>query len=107
MITHCLTLNEDLTWALYVLMSSSALNLPGITITTYHLLQLLDRLHVCCGQPDSHFISMVNSKKRKIMSSDGKVAASIDHYAPVALNGEHYRATIRTGSCELVSISQK
>lgn len=50
---------------------------------------------------------MVNAKKGKIISSDGKVAASIDQYAPVSVNGEHYRATVRTGSCEMVSTSHK
>ena len=49
---------------------------------------------MCRGQPDSHFISMVNAEKGKIISSDGKIAASFDQYAPVGVNGEHYRATV-------------
>ena len=115
-ITHCLTVNEDLKWALYVHNRQvqpqicQALQSVSQTLTSdslNNLLQLLDCLHVCCGQPDSHFISMVNAKKGKIISSDGKVAASIDQYAPVAINSEHYQATVRTGSCEMVTTSHK
>ena len=47
----------------------------------HSLINLLDRLHVCCGQPDSHFVSMVSAKKGKVHSSDGKVAASVDMFA--------------------------
>ena len=115
-ITHCLTVHEDLSWSLYVhnrqvqpQICPALQSVPQILTSDSlnNLLQLLDRLHVCCGQPDSHFISMVNAKKGKIISSNGNVAASMDQYAPVALNGAHYRATVRTGSCELVSTSQK
>ena len=115
-ITHCLTVSEDLTWELYVRnrrvqpqMCQALRSVPQFLTSDSlnNLLQLLDRLHVCCGQPDSHFISMVNAKKGKIISSDGKVAASIHQYAPIAVNGEHYRATVRMGSCEMVSTSQK
>lgn len=115
-ITHCLTVNDDLTWSLYVHnrqiqpQNCQALQTVPQSLTTdslNNLLKLLDHLHVCCGQPDSHFISMITAKKGKIISSDGKVAANIDQYAPVTLNGEHYRVTVRTGSCELVSKSEK
>ena len=34
-------------------------------------------------------------------------AASVDRYAPVVLNGEHFQATVRTASCEFVGKSQK
>lgn len=43
---------------------------------------------------------MITAKKGKIISSDGKVAANIDQYAPVTLNGEHYQVTVRMGSSE-------
>lgn len=115
-ITHCLTVNADLTWSLYVhnhqVKQESCPALQSIPQTLNseslrNLLQVLEHLHVCCGQPDSHFVSMVTAKKGKIFSSDGKVAASIDQYAPVTLNGEYCQVTVRTGSCELISNSQK
>ena len=74
------------------------------TLNSESLMDLLDQLHVCCGQ---HFVSMVNAKKGKIVSSNGQVTASVDHYASVTLNGEHHHVTVRTGSCELVGKSQK
>lgn len=111
--THCLTVNEDLTWALYVhdhqvrpQICQALQSIPQILMSDSlnNLLQLLDHLHVYCGQPDSHSISMFNAKMGKVTSSNGIVAATVDQYA---LNREHYRATVQTGSCELVNISQK
>ena len=115
-ISHCLKIESDLTWTLFVhnhkLVKEKCSSLeafPGTlsSESLRDLLLILDQLHVCCGQPDTHFVSMVNAKKGKILSSDGKVAAIVDSYAPVGLNGEHYLATVRTGSCELVAKSQK
>ena len=83
-ITHYLTVNADLAWSplvhnhKFMQQNCPALqSIPQILTSDSlrDLLQLLDRLHVCCGQPDSHYISMVNAKKGKIISSDGNVAA--------------------------------
>lgn len=71
------------------------------------MINLLDKLHVCCGQPDSHFVSMVNVKKGEILSSDGKIAACVNSFTSATLNGENYPATVRSSSCKLVSKSQK
>ena len=38
---------------------------------------------------------------------DGEVAVSVDRFAFVTLNGENYQATVRCGTCKLVSKSQK
>ena len=71
-IPHCLTINEDLMWSLYVHnrqvqpQNCQALqSVPQIltSASVNNLLQLLDRLHV---QPGTHFISMFNAKKGKI-----------------------------------------
>jgi len=36
------------------------------------LLQQIDNLNVCCGQPDLHFVSMVKCKKGKNVSIGGQ-----------------------------------
>lgn len=53
------------------------------------LFQLLDRLKVCAGQPDEHFVRMISAKKGKILSPHGKVVVYVDH-VKVELNGEIY-----------------
>lgn len=109
-ITHCLKIESNLIWSLLVdnhklvKEKCSALEAVPDTLNSESLrdlLLMLDQLHVWVGQPDTHFVSMVNAKK-KILSSDGKIAASVDGYAPVVLNGEHFQATVRTVSRELV-----
>ena len=71
------------------------------------LLQLVDGLNICAGQPDSNFIVFADSRKGKFISKDGSVNAFIDQYAPVCTNGEVFSKTIRTSSCELIVRGQK
>ena len=114
-ISHCLTIHADLTWTLYVHNhevnhhNCSSLQSTPRTLDSESLmkfLQLLDRLYVCCGQPDSHFVSMINAKKGKIISHDGKITASIDQHAPVSFNGQNFLVTVRTESCEIITNSK-
>lgn len=111
-ITHCLRINPDLEWVLYVHgnqldshMCSALSNFPpNLDLPTLEsLLAQIDRLNICCGQPDSHFVSMVNAKKGKILTGNGKVTARVDHYSNVILNGTLYSETVRTTSCELLT----
>lgn len=70
------------------------------------LLDLLTHLSVCCGQPDSHFVLMVKSKKGKVTAPGGSVTAYIDGYAPILLsNGDYSEFTVRTSSCEVLDNS--
>ena len=88
-VTHTLTINSDLTFRLVVnkhlvnFDSCSALHSFSAPMTQEKLsalLSLLDRLIVCCGQPNDHFVKMVvTSKKGKILSPAGKVAAFVDN----------------------------
>lgn len=57
------------------------------------LLQEIDRLKVCIGQPDTHFVKTVHAKKGKILSQDGKIAY-IDECVAI-VSGENYTQTVR------------
>lgn len=84
----------------------SALQPVPVTLTSDSLRKFviqLDHLHICYGHPDSHFVSMLNAKKGKIISQSGSLAAYVDHCAPVSLHGKSYLTTVRT----LLSHSQK
>ena len=110
-VTHCLTVNDSLHWSLFVhdheVKQGSCAALASIppqlnAIEFSHLLDMIDRLHVCSGHPDDHFVSMVSSKKGVLKSCSGSTAAILDSFAPVQLNGEHFSETVRTSACELL-----
>ena len=61
------------------------------------------KLDQCPGHPDKHFIGMVSSKQGTCKERNGKdIIAVVDRYAPVALNGEVYDATVRNSQCEII-----
>ncbi len=111
-ITRSLTINEDLTWSAHVhghqldLVNCSALHGESIQIKSRRglnrLIESLDKLSVCAGHPDEHFLSLADYRKGKFLSSQNKTIAFTDAYAPVDLNGEEFPRTIRSQSCELL-----
>ena len=115
-VTHTLTVNSDLTCRLVVnkrlvnFDSCGALHSFSAPMTQEKLsalLSLLDRLIVCCGQPDDHFVKMVvTSKKGKILSPSGKVAAFVDNDMVTFKSILHHQ-TVRTSDCEILSVSSK
>ncbi|SMN01866.1 hypothetical protein SPONN_135 [uncultured Candidatus Thioglobus sp.] len=115
-LTHCLTINDDFTWSLYVhnhhVDHRTCSALSGISdtldlISLTQLLALIDNLNICIGHTDSHLVSMVSAKKGRILSGNGKVVASVDSYASVFSNGTYYTKTIRTSDCQMVSSSSR
>jgi len=115
-ITHCLSVKTDFTWLFHVHdhhlspQNCNALNnVPEtLSVDTLHaLLQQVNTLNVCCGQPDAHFLSMIKREKGRIISSNGQTKAYVDEYAPVTLGGDTYQATIRTVSCEILTGGNK
>ena len=110
-VTHCLTVNSTLHWSLFVhnheIKHNKCTALATVPErlnpnTLARLLNLVDCLGVCVGQPDEHFIAMAIARKGTFTSHDGATVASLDHYAPVSLNGESFAQTVRTTSCELL-----
>lgn len=63
------------------------------------VLKALDHLHVCAGQPDSHFIEMVQAKKERILSSHGETVAFLDS-SPLELNGITYQVSNQFTKCD-------
>ena len=60
------------------------------------LITLVDKLHVCAGHSKSKFINYVDGRKGKLYNKPGGVAAYVDKYAPIHLNGETFQKTVRT-----------
>ena len=110
-ITHCLSVDDNLRWSLFVhnhqvqrdtcpALASIPTQLTAESFAS--LLSTIDRLHVCAGHPDPHFVSMVSAKKGVLKSSTGAASAILDDYAPIVLNGEYFTETVRTSGCELI-----
>ena len=70
--------------------------------TLNKLLSHIDCLDVCAGHPDNNYVTMVVAKKGVLKSCDGNVAAALDDYAPVMLDGCLYEKTIRHSTCEVL-----
>jgi hypothetical protein len=115
--THfSLKILPDLTWTLFVNNSNvnygncSALeSVPSVlnTDSLSQFLSKLDKLNVCIGQPDTHFVDMlVAGKKGKIVSSNGKIACYVDKI-PVVVDGQMYPQTVRTTNCEVICTNHK
>lgn len=88
-VTHSLTINSDLTWLAFVhghKVDSKWLpplsNIPDKldSEAINGLLLKLDTTTVCPGHPDKQFVEMVLSKRGKLPSKSGAVAATIDAY---------------------------
>ena len=112
MITHCLTIEDDLSWKICIHSKEvTADQCPPLSdIPTHleanqlqHLLCLLDQLRVCPGHPDDHYVDMVRAKKGKLISTSGDIAAYIDSNAHVQLNGQTYSTTVRSTKCHILT----
>lgn len=115
-ISHALKVYSDLSWSLSVhghevskaacalvlkLTENSSVKEISSAISS------LERLTVCPGHPDMHFVDMVTAKKGKLLSPSGDISAYIDSNASVQLNGQTFTQTIRSSKCKVISSSGK
>ena len=66
------------------------------------LLTVVDKLNICAGHPELHFIKMLTAKKGKILAPTGKVSAYLDENTVVNVNSKLYTKTVRTPECEVL-----
>ena len=107
-ISHCVVINEDCTWSAHV--SDKAVHdqlkeqYPS-TITSASLQDLvatINEYHVCPGNPDSHFVSMLVQRKGRITSNDGRITAILDNDG-VIVNKQFHDKTVRASSCQKIT----
>ncbi len=80
-------------------------NLDADSLTK--LLELMENATVYPGNPDERFTEMVESRKGKILSDSGAVAASLEEGFEVEMNGQVFPSTVRTASCTLLEHGSK
>ena len=109
-ISSCVTINLDHTWEVHVYgkkVTSSVLNDVNAKLNPasfLQLLQLLDNCRVCTGHPEEEFVSLLESRKGCIVSSDGNQAAYIDRSIPVVdADGKTVHTTVRSAACEIIT----
>ncbi len=66
------------------------------------LLETLDSLKVCIGNPEERFIELCDSHHGHILSPDGSVAAYKDSYCSVTFEGVPFDSTVRASKCNLI-----
>lgn len=107
-ISHALTIYSNMTWKLSVhghdVTTSAPLQmLENVNVTEItRAISSLETLSVCPGHPDPHFVDMVSSKKGKVISPSGNVAAYIDCNAAVTLKGQTFGQTVRSSNCKIL-----
>ena len=115
-VTHCLTIQSDLTWSLFVHNQPVTpencplvANIPAqVTAETMAMLiKLSDQLNVCPGQPDDNFVELARLKKGVLADRHEQPVARLDDYAPVSFKGRTYSRTVRPVKCELLVRSGK
>ena len=100
----CLTVHQNLSWTAHVYgneikRATTCLSSIPVYLDTKsmpQLISLLDRVSVCPGNPDSHFLAMADARKGKFPT------AAIDESIPVIINGKTHSRTVRTNSCQIV-----
>lgn len=116
-ISNCLVVEPNLQWKLSVYgqlvlpdkctpLSRLPTKLELIT-DLKKLLSTIDQLCLCAGNPDQHFVEMVEAKKGKLLSPSGTVAAFVDRNAPILLNGKIVHATVRSSECQILTSASK
>lgn len=109
--SHTITIYEDCTWSVHVF--SSKLNVIICAALSHfpvhmslenipNLITTLDRLPICCGQPDLHFVEMLKARKGKIVSNRGNETVAYVDACPVKLNGTNYLETVRSSNCQFI-----
>ena len=109
-LSHCLTVNSNLTWDLFVhgrcvtrrtcpalASASTTLDLEHLTI----LLKLVEDLHICAGHPDDKFVTLADERHGSLGT------ACLDRSSVVVLNGTSYTCTLRSSKCEMLTHSSK
>ena len=73
-----------------------------LELAAHQQLSLLDKLTVCPGHPDRHFVSMAKDRKGKFLSPSGDVTAYLDRNAAIVINGQTSCETVRASRCHLL-----
>ena len=114
-VTHSVIVNADFSWQAsvhgHIIQPTSSNPLSSIPVnlnqsSLSNLVSVLDSCTVCPGNPDPHFVTMVESRKGKFVTSTGEVRASIESALPVSINGKMYTSTIRTIRCHGAKCSE-
>lgn len=109
-ITHCIIVKEDFTWELFIHghklrdFSKISSSIPCHLNATFlkEMLHMLEKLHVCPGNPDERFVSMGVAHKGIFPSSSGGVRARVEENFPVTCGGKVYSTTVRLNLCALL-----
>ena len=110
-VTHSVIINNDRSWLAFVrdvsLKPYLTWQLP-LTVTSDTILELVQQVthfSLCPGNPDHHFVDMLEKKKGKIVSKVGQTVATLDHQG-VVINNKFLEVTVRTSACTKVTIHE-
>ena len=112
-ISHCVEINNDLSWQLFV--HGHKVDIPNsMSLHTFdgamskvdkfnQVIQKISTLNVCAGHPENRLLEVCKSRKGEIRNYSGDTVAYRYDYCPVTLHGELHSSTIRSTKCELLA----
>ena len=72
-------------------------------LTFLHLVNTIDQLRVCCGNPDDKLVDAVITKKGVVKDKLNTIIARMDTAAPVTCDGKVYTSTVRRCDCQILT----
>jgi len=110
-ISHSIAINQNLTWSLNVngqqvdtALCTYLASVPSVLSprALSEMLELIESLQICTGQPDSDFVNLLQLRKGKIVSLQGTTSAYIDN-TPFISKDKFNSVTVRTTQCEILT----
>ena len=99
-----LTINEDFSWSVHVhgyrlnaTTCSALCHVPEkikTKATLNKLLLTLDKLNVCSGNPDAHFLALADSRNGVLQSQSNSTISFVDAFNSVSHNGKVFDRTV-------------
>ena len=112
-VTRSLIIKQDHCWSMHVhghLVDPSVIQSLALIPSTLDsesatlLLQRIDQLHICAGNPEAKFVALGEKKKnRQFLSSTKEVVAYLETGICVTVKEQQYPSTIRCVSCHLLT----
>lgn len=110
-VVRSVTVTSDLTWYAHVLGKVVLRTNPIIQSlpakvssesTLQHTLLAVQSAHLCPGNPEEHFVQLLERKGGKACDRSGEKSAYIDDREEIVLGDKSYTKTVRRSDCGLV-----
>ena len=110
-VVRSVTVSADLTWYAHVLgrvvprTNAVIQSLQGRVISSsclVHILSTVQAARLCAGNPEEHFVEVLERKGGKACDRSGDTSAFIDDKEEIVVGDKSYPRTVRRSDCDLI-----